>query len=134
MVAVDPNQKKTATQIKKMTKLAEQLAKEKQRSLKLKATLLQQKSKKAIRRSPGAPRVKRAQSVWVKALLQWNTGKDTYRIPKKGSGEHNEVMAIKQKLLTSGVKDLPAGLNVTEPADLPGAGDVPPDEPNMFDN
>lgn len=133
MVAVDPNQKKSATQMKKLSKLADQLAKEKQRSLKLKATLLQQKSKKAIRRSPGAPRVKRAQSVWVKALLQWNTGKDTYRIPKKGSADHDEVMAIKEKLLVQ-TPEIPAGLNVTEPADLPAESEVPPDEPNMFDN
>lgn len=31
---------------------------------------------------------------WVSALKEWNTGKGTWCIPKKGTTEHGEVLAI----------------------------------------
>ena len=37
---------------------------------------------------------KREGNTWVKALKQYNAGKDTYTIPKKGSLAYDEVKAI----------------------------------------
>ena len=37
---------------------------------------------------------KREGNTWVKALKQYNSGKDTYTIPKKGSTAYDEVKAI----------------------------------------
>ena len=37
---------------------------------------------------------KREGNTWVKALKQYNSGKDTYTIPKKGSAAYDEVKAI----------------------------------------
>ena len=37
---------------------------------------------------------KREGNTWVKALKQYNAGKDTYTIPKKGSAAYDEVKAI----------------------------------------
>lgn len=39
-------------------------------------------------------KVKREGNSWVKALKQYNSGKDTYTIPKKGSAAYNEVKTI----------------------------------------
>lgn len=92
--------KKYIKQLKKMAKLEEKYAKEKERTQKLKTVLAELKGRKALRRSPGAPRAKRPHTVWVKALQEWNQGKESYRIPKKGSAEYDEVTAIKQKMTT----------------------------------
>ena len=37
---------------------------------------------------------KREGNAWVKALKQYNAGKDTYEIPKKGSAAYDQVKAI----------------------------------------
>lgn len=35
---------------------------------------------------------------WIRALKQWNQGKDTYTVPKKGSAGYQEVMKIKAQM------------------------------------
>lgn len=118
---MDAATKKAERQLKKFAKLEEMLAREKERSQKLKFTIAQSKAKKAIRRSPGAPRVKRAQTVWVKALQQWNKGKEMYRIPKKGSAEYDEVFALKQQMaaeIAKETEEMKATLNKTPPFDM----------------
>ena len=97
---MDAAARKAERQLKKLAKLEEQLVKEKQRTQKYKTRIQESKAKKASRRSPGAPQNKRAQTVWVRALQEWNQGKESYRIPKKGTPEYDEVFAIKQKLMT----------------------------------
>lgn len=103
---MDASARKAERLTKRLGKLEDQLFKEKQRTQKYKDKIAEARSKKASRRSPGVLKVKRTQTVWVRALQQWNQGKDLYRIPKKGTPEYDEVVAIKQKLG-----------NVTEPCE-----------------
>lgn len=91
--------KKADREMKRLAKMEEMLKREKERTLKLKSVISTMKAKKAIRRSPGAPRVKRANTAWVMALQQWNKGKGEYKIPKKGSPEYDQVFIIKEQLM-----------------------------------
>lgn len=74
------------------------LKKEKEKNEKLKHKITDIKTKKASRRSPNAPRVKRSMTTWVQALKEWNKDKDHYKIPKKGTPEYQEVINIKNGL------------------------------------
>jgi hypothetical protein len=97
--STDADNKKAERELKKLAKMAEQLHKMKDRNEKLKGVITAIKAKKAIRRSPGAPRVKRSNTAWVRALQQWNKGKDSYRIPKKGTPEYDQVVLVKNELI-----------------------------------
>lgn len=109
--------KKADREMKRLAKMEEMLKREKERNVKLKSVISTMKAKKAIRRSPGAPRVKRANTAWVMALQQWNKGKGEYKIPKKGSPEYDQVFIIKEQLMKENASAKLAGDNKKQASD-----------------
>jgi hypothetical protein len=43
-------------------------------------------------------RVKRQPNAWIRALKQWNQGKDRYTVPKSGTSDYQEVRKIMESL------------------------------------
>jgi hypothetical protein len=58
------------------------------------------KSKKALRRSPGAAKIKRVSSTWVASLKEFNANNPTWTIPKKGTKDYERVKQLQKKYQT----------------------------------
>lgn len=56
------------------------------------------KAKKIARKAGLASGVKRDNG-WLQGLKQWNVGRSHYSIPKRGTPEHDEVMALVKQLV-----------------------------------